>query len=317
VSLTNSKQNLFHNLLFIRTIGYTGTKISGFSFMKTAVITGGNSGIGKAVATALAKMDYRVIIHGKDVDKTKQAAHDITNETGNTHVEYITEDVSTIAGMKKLADAVKQKTSSIETLVLSTGVILPKQIITDDGLEAGFAIQYLSRFAVAQLLMPELEKGQAKIVVVVAPVIPGAQIYFDDIALKKNFTMFKALKQEMFANHLFVQEFAKRHSDRNVVINAANVGFSKTGILRHVHPLIRKIYSWFASSPEKSAKNFVFLASDESVHFSGLYLNRPGKPHIHKKLAYDDEIAKRLWEISSRLIEPVMTNREKTSPSIH
>jgi retinol dehydrogenase 14 len=270
--------------------------------MKTAVITGGNSGIGKATATALAKMDYRVIIHGKDPDKTRQAAHDITNETGNTYVEYISEDVSLISGMKKLAVAIKQKTDSIEALVLSTGVILPKQIITDDGLELGFAIQYLSRFAITQMLMPELEKGKAKIVLVVAPVIPGAKIYFEDIALKKNFTMFKALKQEMFANHLFVQEFANKHHDRDVVINAANVGFAKTGILRHVNPLIKKIYSLFADSPETSAKNFVFLASDESVNFSGSFLNKPGKPQIRKKIEYDPFLAERLWEKSTELM---------------
>src|SRR5688500_1996441 len=123
--------------------------------MKTAVITGGNSGIGKAVATARAKKGYRVIIHGTDARKTIQAAEDIRRDSGNTRIEYIVEDVSLISGMKSLAEKIRQKTTSIEALVLSTGIILPKHVITSDGLEAGFAIQYLSRFTVTQMLMQE------------------------------------------------------------------------------------------------------------------------------------------------------------------
>src|SRR6266850_3478935 len=174
--------------------------------MKTAVITGGNSGIGKATATALAKKGYRVIIHGRDVSKTQQAADEIKSKSGNKNVEYISADVSLLKGMKELADAVKQRTGTIDALVLSTGVILPNHIITTDGLEAGFAIQYLSRFAVTQLLMRELKNSHAKIVQVAAPVLKGATVFFDDLALKNNFTMMRAMGQEMFANHLFVQE---------------------------------------------------------------------------------------------------------------
>src|SRR4051812_36261720 len=115
--------------------------------MKTAVISGGNSGIGKAVAIQLARKSYRVIIHGKDHRKTMEAAQEITKASGNDKVEYVVSDISTVKGMKELAEAIRQKTTSIEALVLSTGVILPKHIVTADGLEAGFAIQYLGRFA--------------------------------------------------------------------------------------------------------------------------------------------------------------------------
>src|SRR5665213_1540872 len=133
--------------------------------MKTAVVTGGNSGVGKTTAIELAKKGFRIIIHGRDAEKTSLAADEIKTRSGNSDVGYIVADVSTIKGMKELAEAIKQKTNCIDTLVLSTGVILPKQFITADGLEAGFAIQYLSRFAMVQLLMPELERsGSAKIV---------------------------------------------------------------------------------------------------------------------------------------------------------
>lgn len=274
--------------------------------MRTAVIAGGNSGVGKAVATELCRKGYRVIIHGRDAAKTKEAAEEIKTRSGNSKVEYIVADVSSIKGMKELADAIKQKTASIDALVLSTGVILPKQIITPDGLEAGFVIQYLSRFTLTQLLMPELRAGTSRIVMVGAPLLKGAKIFFDDIAFKNDFTMMKALKQEMLANHLFVQEFAKRHPGNEVVINLAHVGIAKTGIMRNSNFLFRMMVGLFGSSPESAAKNFVYLASDDAANFSGYFLTKPGKPQVKEKISHDPAIAERLWDKSLELVKSVL-----------
>jgi len=273
--------------------------------MKTAVITGGNSGIGKAVAIALAKKGYRTIIHGRDPAKTKQAAEEIKFVSGNNHVDAIAVDVSVISGMKELADAVKQRSDSIEALVLSTGVILPKHILTADGLEAGFAIQYLSRFAVTQLLIEELRKGNAKIVVVGAPVIKGAKIWFDDITLKNNFTMVRAMAQEMFANHLFVQEFAKRNAGHRMMINMAHVGVAKTEIIRYSNFFFRTVVNLFGKSAEASAKNFIYLASSDEVNFSGYFFKKPRSHEVKEKIDYDPVVAEKLWEKSMELISPI------------
>ncbi|MES2590760.1 MAG: SDR family NAD(P)-dependent oxidoreductase [Bacteroidota bacterium] len=274
--------------------------------MKTAVITGGNSGIGKAVATELAKKGYRVIIHGRDLSKTKNAVEEIKKLSGNSNIEYVSADVSIIKGMKGLADAIKQKTNSIEILVLSAGVILPKHVITPDGLEAGFAVQYLSRFTLTQLLMQELKKGCAKIVQVGAPLMKNATIFFDDIALKGNFTMMKALAQEMYANHLFVQEFARRNPANDVVMNIAHVGIAKTGIMRESNFLLRLMVNIVGKSPAVAAKNFIFLASDQTVNFSGYFLKTPGNSSVREKIQHDAATAERLWNKSIELIKPIL-----------
>lgn len=274
--------------------------------MKTAVITGGTGGIGKAVAMALAKKHFRVIIHGNDPAKALHVEQEIIAESGNNLVESIAADVSTLSGMKELADAIKAKTDTINALVLSTGVILPKRKVTPDGLEAGFVIQYLSRFAVTNLVMNELKKGNAHIVSVVAPVLPGAKIHFDDITMEKKFTMFRAMAQEMFASHLFVQEFAKRHPENNLLINMANPGIVETGIARRLPAILRWPYKLIAAKPEKAAHNFVFLATDERVNYSGYFLKKPGKSEVKEKANYDPVVAERLWNKSMELIRPIM-----------
>lgn len=274
--------------------------------MKTAVITGGNSGMGKAGATLLAKNGYRVIIHGRDEAKTKQAAEEIKKAAGNNNVEYIVADISSIKGMKSLADAIKQKTNTIHALILSAGVILPKHVLTADGLEMGFAVQYLSRFTLVQLLMPELKKGSAHIVQVGAPLMKGAEIFFDDIAMKKDFKMMKALAQEMFANHLLVQEFAKRNPGNEVTMNIFHVGIAKTGIVRELNFFLRMMIALFGKSPEAASKNMIFLATDEKANFTGYFLPKPGNSDSRERISHDPAVAERLWNMSMELIKQVL-----------
>jgi NAD(P)-dependent dehydrogenase (short-subunit alcohol dehydrogenase family) len=274
--------------------------------MKTAVITGGNSGVGKATAIELAKKGYRVIIHGRDPQKTKEAADEIKAASGNNNVDFVAADISLIKGMKELAEAIRKKTNSIEALVLSTGVILPKHVLTGDDLEAGFAIQYLSRFAITQLLMPELKNGSAKIVHVGAPTLKNATIYFDDIALKNNFTMMKAMGQEMLANHLMVQEFAKRNPDNTVKINIMHVGIAKTGIMREMNFFFRMLVTLFGKSAAAATGNVVYLATNDAVNFSGYFLGKPGKPDQKVKIQHDPKMAEKLWERSMELIKGIL-----------
>ena len=271
--------------------------------MKTAVITGGNSGIGKATATQLAKKGYRVIIHGREPEKTKQAASEIISASGNKNVEYVVADISSIAGMKALAEEIKTKTDEINALVLSTGVILNKHILTIDGLELGFVIQYLSRFATTHFLMNELKKGKARIVHVAAPTLKKATIHFDNLALKGEFTMMKAMAQEMLANHLMTQEFAKRIPANEMVMNIFHVGIAKTGIAERAGFMFKMLVNVFGTSPDKACANAVYLASDEAVNFSGYFLGKPGKPQHKVKVAHDAAMASKLWDRSLELLK--------------
>jgi NAD(P)-dependent dehydrogenase (short-subunit alcohol dehydrogenase family) len=270
--------------------------------MKTAVITGASDGMGRATSMELAKMGYRVIIHGRDPEKTKTAAAEIKTGSGNQNVEFIVADISTVKGMKTLAAAIKKKTNSIEALVLSAGVILKNQVMTEDGLEAGFAIQYLSRFALIQLLSEELKRGKARIVMVSTHKMGSAQIYFDDLALKNNFTMMRALGQEFYSHHLFTQEFARRNSDNAVVMNILHVGISKTAIARDANFFFKALVALFGKDPKKLTGNIVYLATSPEVSFSGYFLPSPGKPTVKEKLSYDPALAEKLWNKSLELI---------------
>ena len=85
-------------------------------------------------------------------------------------------------------------------------------------------------------------------------------------------------------------------------MNMANVGIAKTGIVRHSNLFFKLGVLIFGKSPEKAIKNFVYLASDESVNFSGYFLKRPGHPLVREKNNYDPAVSERLWNVSLDLI---------------
>ncbi len=271
--------------------------------MKTAVIMGGNSGMGKATAAALAKKGYRVIIHGRDPKKTQDALAGLRKQTGNDHIEAIVGDMSTVAGTKKVAQAIQQKTGLIDVLVLSTGVIKAERVETADGMEMAFATQYLCRFALVQLLMPQLENApEPRIVQVGAPTMKKAQIHFDDLSLKNNFSMMRSMGQAMLSDHLFVQEFARRNAGSKVVMNILHVGIAKTGIGREANFFLRLLIALVGKSPEAAAGNIIYLADHPDATFSGYFLKKPGHPEVKDKIRFDPALAEKLWNTSLKLM---------------
>ncbi len=271
--------------------------------MKTAIITGGNSGVGKATAKALATSGYRVIIHGRDEEKTKAAVAEIRASSGNANVDYVCGDVSSIAGMKAVGNALAAKVDVLDVLVLSTGLLSQKRIATADGLEALFTTQFLSRFAITNMLLPALQKSKdARIIHVGAPLIKGAEMQWKDLGLTKGYNMIKAMKQCMLANHLFVQEFARRHEASPLHMNMAYPGVVKTGIARELNPIIRLLLRLVAGSVEKASRNVVYLATHPAANFSGYFLGSPGHPEQKEKMSQDPELAKKLWEVGEGLL---------------
>jgi NAD(P)-dependent dehydrogenase (short-subunit alcohol dehydrogenase family) len=270
---------------------------------KTAVITGGTGGIGKATAKQLAKKGYRVILHGRDPKKTNDAVAEIVSSSGNKNVEGVVGDISSIIGIKKLAQEIQQKTNTIDVLVHSTGVIYEKLILTADGMDTAFATQYLARFGLTQLLMPQLQNApQARVVQCGAPTMKKAKIFFDDLSLKNNFSLMTSMGQCMLADHLMVQEFAKRNPDGKVTMNIFHVGIAKTGIAANTNWFFRTFVNTVGTSPDKACANAVWLADDSAANFSGYFLPAPGKPEKKEKISFDTDLAAKLWETSEKLL---------------
>src|SRR6267143_1117010 len=126
---------------------------------KICLVTGGNSGIGKATALGLAKMGATIVIVSRNKEKGETAVTDIIAKSGNKNVELIQADMSSQNSIHKLAEEFKARHEKLHVLINNAGVYLTKRTTTENGLELTFAVNYLGPFLLTSLLLDILEAG--------------------------------------------------------------------------------------------------------------------------------------------------------------
>jgi NAD(P)-dependent dehydrogenase (short-subunit alcohol dehydrogenase family) len=135
----------------------TGGWISG----KTCMITGSNSGIGKATAVSLAKMGARVVMVCRDPAKGESAREEIVATSGAKaeDVALMTADLSSLASVRNLASGFLASNRELHVLINNAGLILGDRVVTREGFETTFVVNYLSHFLLTNLLLGVLRSS--------------------------------------------------------------------------------------------------------------------------------------------------------------
>jgi len=259
---------------------------------RSALVTGGNSGIGLAVAEGLARAGYKLWVTGRDAAKGAQAVARL-EPLATAGVEFLRGDFATAAETKAFARDFKSRCGGkLDVLVCSTGVLNSKRRAAPDGTEETWAAQFLSRYLLTEALTPELTAaGDGRVVYVTAPVVKSARLHEDDLNLTQGYSMLKAAQQGALACQLYIQAYAAAHP-KGPAINAGHVGIVRTGIFRNMSGPIKWIFSLLAPlisiSAERSAKNFVALASDPALAgVTGYFFPKPERLDKRDKIARD------------------------------
>ena len=125
---------------------------------KTAVVTGANTGIGKETALDFAQRGARVILACRDGDKAKDAAREITAETGSDKVVVRILDLGSFESVRAFAKLINETEERLDILVNNAG-LSGTYILTKDGYESIFQVNYLSHFLLTLLLIEKLKKS--------------------------------------------------------------------------------------------------------------------------------------------------------------
>jgi retinol dehydrogenase 12 len=274
---------------------------------RVCVITGGTDGIGKAAAYGLAVRGARLLVHGRDPDKGARAVAELEARSGNPAIEFLQADFSSLADVRRLAAAVRERAPRIDVLLNNAGTIFTKRSVSKDGYESTFAVNHLAPFLLTHLLLDLLKSGgPSRIVTTASNAHRGAKISFDDLLAGRQYSPMGAYSTSKLANVLFTRSLAKRLQGTAVTATSVHPGFVRTNIGRNndVSPVIKAIMRLifrFARSPEKGAETLVYLASSPEVQGAsgGYYFDC--KPTPASPAAQDDGAAERLWQLSERL----------------
>jgi NAD(P)-dependent dehydrogenase (short-subunit alcohol dehydrogenase family) len=277
---------------------------------KTVVVTGATSGIGLEAAAALAHAGAHVVIVGRDAARTDAALAKIRQQSGSTDVEARLCDFSSQAAVRRLAAELRDNHARIDVLVNNAGSVYPQRTLTEDGIEATFAVNHLGAFLLTHLLLDRIvAAAPARIVNVASVQHYDGTLDFDDLGFEHGYAILRAYARSKLANVLFTRALAKRLAGSGVTVNVLHPGKVATGIWSHGAPAWARVpfaivfaaAKRFMLTPERGAQTIVHLAAaPEVAGMTGLYFekNQPKEPSA---LARDDALAQRLWDVSARL----------------
>lgn len=270
---------------------------------KNIIITGGTSGIGKETATQLALQHGNVILCGRDNNKGKQTENEIIDATGNTNVSFLQADFCSFASVKKMVQQVKERVSRIDVLINNAGFITNKCVITGDGIESQWSVNYFSPYLLTRLILNEnLMSNGSRIVNVSASAHAWAKGLEYDFACSVNYSGRSIYSKTKLAINMFSFYLASLLVEKGITVNCLHPGVIRTQFKAHLLVPPAVVFKYFFPTPRKGAKTSIFLSTDNSVeNVTGKYFigQKPVKP---SKYSLDIEEQKKLWEETEKVL---------------
>ena len=281
---------------------------------KTIIITGANSGIGKAAAVQLAQLGAHIVMMSRSPERGEKALQEVRTASGSDRLKLILVDMASQQSVRKAVAEFLGSHSQLDVLIHNAANFDHRQkapVMTPDGLENVFATNHVNIVLMTDLLLDTLKKRAPSRIITVASKglvpYPFLDIEFDNLNGEKKFSMQHAYYQAKQAQVMFTFDLAERLKGSRVTVNCVRVGNVAIPDTRldHLPSWLVKIYHAkrkFAMTPEKMAETYVWLAAEPALKdVTGGYWDAPDVPVKANKNAYNPETRKQLWEVSERL----------------
>ncbi|XP_023055267.1 retinol dehydrogenase 14 [Piliocolobus tephrosceles] len=289
---------------------------------KTVLITGANSGLGRATAAELVRLGARVIMGCRDRARAEEAAGQLRRElrqaaecgpepgVGGAGELIVRElDLASLRSVRAFCQEMLQEEPRLDVLINNAGIFQCPYMKTEDGFEMQFGVNHLGHFLLTNLLLGLLKSSApSRIVVVSSKLYKYGDINFDDLNSEQSYNKSFCYSRSKLANILFTRELARRLEGTNVTVNVLHPGIVRTNLGRHIHIplLVRPLFnlvSWaFFKTPVEGAQTSIYLASSPEVEgVSGRYFGDCKEEELLPK-AVDESVARKLWDISEVMV---------------
>jgi NAD(P)-dependent dehydrogenase (short-subunit alcohol dehydrogenase family) len=271
---------------------------------RTAIVTGANSGIGRAAARALAGAGAHVVLAVRDTDKGEAAA---ATMPGETEVRRL--DLADLVSIREFAAG---WAGDVSLLINNAGVMVPPLSRTADGFELQFGTNHLGHFALTNLLLEDITD---RVVTVSSTGHRIGTIDFDDLNWeRRRYHAWRAYGQSKLANLLFTAELQRRLDDAGspVLATAAHPGYAATNLQfrsgRRSLDIISSIGNRLLAQDEDGGALPTLYAATADIpgnSFAGPggFMEQRGAPKLvgRRHTAEDAGVARRLWDVSEEL----------------
>ena len=292
---------------------------------KTAIVTGGYSGIGLEAVRALAAKGVKVIVPVRSPDKAAQSLAGIDGD-----IDTAPMDLGDIASVMSFAQSVGDALGHLDLLINNAGIMACPLTRVGPGWEAQFGVNHMGHFALTQALMPLLrETDGARVVSLSSTGHKISDIRWDDIQYSQtDYDKWQAYGQAKTANALFANALSRRLKGTGGLAFSVHPGGIFTPLQRHLPKEEMIALGWLGEdgepselakqgfkTPQEGASTTLWaatsaqLAGKAGVYCEDCDIAAPTDPDSPTARfsgvdphACDDAAAERLWEVSERLL---------------
>jgi len=273
---------------------------------RTFLVTGGNTGIGRATVTALAQRGGRVFLTARSTAKGEAAAAEINAATGNDAVFFLPLDLADLDSVRSCGSAFLARGEPLHVLVNNAGVA-GQRGLTRQGFELMFGVNHLGHFALTNALLGCLTGSAPARVVTVASDAHYSAKGIDFEALRRRPRGITGLPEyavSKLCNVLFTQELARRVAGTGITTYALHPGVVASDIWRRVPWPVRPIVTRRMLSTTEGAQTSLYCATSPDVaQDSGLFYDKCAQRAA--SAVATPGLAAELWKRSETWAEPL------------
>jgi NAD(P)-dependent dehydrogenase (short-subunit alcohol dehydrogenase family) len=283
---------------------------------RTAVVTGANSGLGLVTARELARAGAHVVLACRNLGKGEAARREIEAAAPGAPVELEELDLSSLDSVRAFAGHFRGGHDGLDLLINNAGVMATPRGQTADGFELQFGTNHLGHFALTGLLIGSMEgREDARVVTLSSTAHRTGRIAFDNLGGERRYFRWRAYGQSKLANLLFALELERRLRSAGSTVKslAAHPGYAATNLQSAGPPLVDRLFMRvsnrvIAQSDDMGALPTLYAATEPGLA-GGTYVGPDGfaeqrghpKPVVPNKAARDEQVARRLWEVSEEM----------------
>jgi NAD(P)-dependent dehydrogenase (short-subunit alcohol dehydrogenase family) len=271
---------------------------------RTAVVTGGNSGLGLATARVLARAGARVVLAVRDLARGEQAAATVDGDVDVRRLD--------LADLESVRTFAAEWTGDLDVLVNNAGIMMVPPGVTADGFELQFGTNHLGHFALTNLLLPHLTD---RVVTVASTMHRAGHIDLADLNWRSRpYSATGAYGQSKLANLLFTLDLQRRLTAGGSPVRAlaAHPGWAATNLQGRTQSRLTdramKVGNVLLAQSDAQGALPTLAAAVLDLP-GGSYLGPSGFNELrgHPTLvgrtpsASDPTLARRLWEASADL----------------
>jgi retinol dehydrogenase-14 len=278
---------------------------------RRALVTGATSGIGAATAEVLARLQWAVVLVGRDRARCESAVARTEHATGNSNLDYVLADLSTQQGVRDAAEQFLTRYNTLHVLINNVGGLFLNRRENRDGIELTLALNHLAPFLLTNLLLDVMRRSEPARIVNVSSIGHHLSegIRRDDLQWRRRFYRgFQVYHKSKLANLLFTYELARRLEGTRVTVNAVgprlvqtNIGTDNRWYWRMLKRALDRVFAGHFITPKEGARTVVHLATSPDVdEVTGRYF--VDETEVSSSPASQDvETARWLWRMSEEL----------------